>query len=115
MSVISCRNISKSFGGRLLFENVSFLAEKSSRKALIGDNGTGKSTIMKMLAGELAPDSGSVTAAPGALIGYLPQDSGFEGDFELLGSVACGTGELARSLSALRSREEALQRDPASN
>ncbi|MBO4548445.1 MAG: ABC-F family ATP-binding cassette domain-containing protein, partial [Abditibacteriota bacterium] len=115
MALITCQNISKSYGMRDLFEGVSFLMDKSSRKALIGDNGAGKSTIMKILAGELAPDSGRVLKETGVSVGYLPQDSGFDGDFELVGSVACASPELAESYARLRSCRERLDREPDSN
>jgi ATP-binding cassette subfamily F protein uup len=74
MNYLQAENISKSFGARLIFENISFGIEKGQKMALIAPNGTGKSTLMKILAGLDTPDSGRVTANKAARIAYLPQD-----------------------------------------
>ncbi len=64
----------KRFGHKLLFENADWLITRDDRIGLVGANGTGKSTIMKMLAGLDTLDYGSLTLAKGTSAGYLPQD-----------------------------------------
>ena len=62
------------FGPKLLFENANWLITPDERTALVGANGTGKSTLMKILAGLDGLDYGNVQRTRGMTIGYLPQD-----------------------------------------
>ena len=71
--LLSCQNLSKSFGARPLFENLSFGLFEGERTGLIGPNGTGKSTLLKILAGVETQDEGLISARKGLRIGYLPQ------------------------------------------
>ena len=71
--VLGIRNVSKSYGDKKLFENVSLKVEGGERIALIGDNGTGKSTLIKMIVGELYPDDGRIKTGPQVKEAYLPQ------------------------------------------
>src|SRR2546429_9172260 len=64
----------KRFGHKLLFENVDWLITSHDRIGLVGANGTGKSTLMKILSGLDTLDYGSLTIAKGTSAGYLPQD-----------------------------------------
>jgi len=64
----------KRFGPKLLFEDLNWLITPQDRVGLVGGNGTGKTTLMKMLAGFESPEYGSVTIAKGTSQGYLPQD-----------------------------------------
>ena len=76
--LLSCQNLSKSFGARPLFENLSFGLFEGERTGLIGPNGTGKSTLLKILAGVEKPDSGILSLRKGLRVGYLPQQDRFE-------------------------------------
>ena len=71
--VLGIRNVSKSYGDKHLFENISLKVEGGERIALIGDNGTGKSTLIKMIVGELYPDDGRIKTGPQVKEAYLPQ------------------------------------------
>jgi ATPase subunit of ABC transporter with duplicated ATPase domains len=82
------------FGGKPLFENVSVKFTGSNRYGLIGANGSGKSTFMKILGGDLAATSGAVTIDPSKRLGKLRQDQfGFE-DFTVLDTVIMGHPQL---------------------
>jgi ATP-binding cassette subfamily F protein uup len=70
---LNCQHLSKSFGNRTLFEDLSFSIFSGDRIGLIGPNGAGKSTLLKILAGLEAPNSGTASARRGLKIGYLPQ------------------------------------------
>ncbi|MGJ5820519.1 ABC-F family ATP-binding cassette domain-containing protein [Paludibaculum fermentans] len=72
--MISLVNASKRFGPKLLFDGVNWLITPQDRVGLVGANGTGKSTVMKILAGFETIDSGDVTTQKGITAGYLPQD-----------------------------------------
>jgi ATP-binding cassette subfamily F protein 3 len=71
--VLSLRNVAKSYGDKHLFDGISLKIEGGERIALIGDNGTGKSTLIKMMMGELYPDDGRIKTGPQVRSAYLPQ------------------------------------------
>ncbi len=68
------QNLSKGFGGQILFENVTWNVSGGDRVGLTGPNGSGKTTLLRILAGTGTPDRGDVTAPRGTRIGFLPQD-----------------------------------------
>jgi ATP-binding cassette subfamily F protein uup len=73
----SCSSLSKAYGSRTLFENISLGISDGERLGLIGPNGSGKSTLLKILSGHLEPDSGSVSLRRNTRIGYVPQETEF--------------------------------------
>src|SRR5215216_2636320 len=81
MSLIAVSSLSKSFGAEDLFAGVTFSVAKGARLALVGPNGIGKTTLLRILIGQEAPSGGTVTRAKNLRIGYLSQ----EADFELQG------------------------------
>src|SRR5512134_3780302 len=83
MSLITVSSLSKSFGAEDLFVGVTFSVAKGARLALVGPNGIGKTTLLRILVGQEEPSSGTVTRAKNLRIGYLPQ----EADFELSGTL----------------------------
>jgi ATP-binding cassette subfamily F protein 3 len=72
--VIQLSSLSKSFGGRVLLDSVSWQIDDGDRVGLSGPNGAGKTTLLKMMAGLEEPDRGLITKPAGLTIGYLPQD-----------------------------------------
>lgn len=76
--LISCQSLSKSFGSRPLFQDLTFSIFSGDRIGLIGLNGCGKSTFLKILVGLETADSGTVAPRKGVKIGYLPQSCEFE-------------------------------------
>src|SRR5947199_9524099 len=75
--LLSCRNLSKRFGVRPLFEDLSFGLFENERTGLIGPNGTGKSTLLKILAGLETQDSGELSIRRGLKVRYLAQQEFF--------------------------------------
>ena len=71
--VLSIKNLEKAFGERTLFAGVNLEVEGGERIALLGDNGTGKSTLIKIIMGEEEPDGGKLRKGPTVKVGYLPQ------------------------------------------
>lgn len=120
MSLIAVSSLSKSFGAEDLFAGVSFSVAKDARLALVGPNGIGKTTLLRILAGLEEPSAGAVTRARNLRIGYLPQ----EADFQLEGTLwdVClaefkdlirqqdELGKLESEMSNLSKREQALDR-----
>ena len=69
-------DISKSYSERTLFSGLTLSVAAGDRIALIGANGSGKTTLLDILAGEIAPESGSITKQRNVTMGYLKQDPG---------------------------------------
>jgi len=78
MSLITVSSLSKSFGADDIFAGVSFTVAKGARLALVGPNGIGKTTLLRILIGEEAPSLGQITRAKSLRIGYLSQEADFE-------------------------------------
>lgn len=76
MKMLNISNISKSYGTKTLFSAVSFNVGGRDRIAIIGPNGSGKTTLFEMIAGNVSPDTGSVTMRKGTTVGYLEQGIG---------------------------------------
>jgi ATPase subunit of ABC transporter with duplicated ATPase domains len=92
--LISTANLSIQFGAKPLFENVSVTFGNGNRYGLIGANGSGKSTFMKMLAGELEPTTGNVSIDPNERIGQLRQDQFAYEEYRVLDAVIMGHEKL---------------------
>jgi ATP-binding cassette subfamily F protein 3 len=73
--MLTVAGLSKSFGGRELFDDVSLTLQSGERVAIVGPNGAGKSTLFKIILGKEEADAGDVTLIRGTRIGYLPQES----------------------------------------
>lgn len=94
--MISTANLTMQFGPKPLFENVSVKFGNGHRYGLIGANGCGKSTFMKILGGDLEPSSGQVMLAPNTRLGKLRQDQFAYEDYTVIDTVIMGNAELAR-------------------
>ena len=76
--ILACHNLSKSFGDQVIVKDGSFHIENHEKAALVGLNGAGKSTILKMIVGQLSPDAGTVVLTKGKTLGYLAQHQEME-------------------------------------
>ena len=94
-ALITTANITMQFGARPLFENVSTKFGGGNRYGLIGANGCGKSTFMKILGGDLAPTSGNVALDAGVRLGKLRQDQFAFEEYPVLDTVFMGHAEQA--------------------
>src|SRR5512138_2337490 len=74
MSLVTASALSLAYGPKVLLADAAFSIGPHDRIGLVGANGTGKSSLLRILAGDVSPDSGSVTWRRGARAGYLPQD-----------------------------------------
>jgi len=77
MTLLSCQNLAKSYGSRLLFKDISFGIFSGDKIGLIGPNGSGKSTLLKILAGLDVSDEGGVVRNRSLRMGYIPQETHF--------------------------------------
>ncbi len=90
MNLLTIENMSKQYTERMLFDNVSFSVNEGDKIGIIGINGTGKSTLLKIIAGIETPDEGSVVMGNGLAVRYLSQSPVFEEDETVLEAVVRG-------------------------
>ncbi len=102
MALISASNLSLSFSGPLVLDNISLQIHAGERICLLGRNGEGKSTLMRILAGALSPDSGSVSVDRGMCVASLPQEVPANLSGTVYDVVAAGAGEAGLCLASLR-------------
>jgi len=100
--VLTVSSISKSYGGRVLFEGASLQINPGDRLGLIGPNGAGKSTLFSLILGENSPDDGSVNLQRGRTVGFLPQESAPSGNETVLQLATCVSPEMAAVHETLR-------------
>ena len=87
MNILTIDNITKSYGVRKLFDNAGFYLAEGEKVGIIGINGTGKSTLLKIIAGVEEPDEGKVIKANHCMVRFLPQNPEFEADETVLEAV----------------------------
>jgi len=105
--MLTLSQLSKAFGGRTLFSDVSLQINREDRIGLVGPNGAGKSTLFSLILGEASPDEGRVTLEKNVTMGFLPQESAPAGDETIL-ELACATSpEMSRVQQAIKRHETA--------
>ena len=110
MALITVRDVSISFRGPALLDQVSFQVEPGERIALVGRNGAGKTTLLAMLCGQVAPDHGEISLSPGATVALLPQDVPAEISGSLRDVIASGVAHAAASHDTAWQAERQVER-----
>ena len=87
MNYLAVNNLTKTVGEKLLFRNITFGLEKGQKSALIARNGTGKSTLLNIIAGHDTPDEGEVVVRNDIVVSYLPQTDSFNGGDSVLNAL----------------------------
>ena len=98
MALINLFEINLAFGGPLLLDQASFRVHPGERVCLLGRNGAGKSSLLKLLAGEVVPDSGELSRSNGLQTGYLPQDLPLSLEGKVYDVIAEAMGESGQAL-----------------
>ena len=111
--LLSLQDVSLAFGGPAVLEKVSLSVSKGLRAALTGRNGTGKSTLMKVIAGRLEPDAGEIVRSPGLHVEYVTQEVKAEGEDE--DGRSGGQIRKARLEKALLAKPDLLLLDEPTN
>jgi len=106
MNLLTVENISKSFGELVLFENLSFGVNKDQKIAFIAKNGTGKTSILKMLSGVDAPDTGQVNYRKGVRVSFLEQEPHMNPDLTIEETIFASDNEV---LKVIADYEKALE------
>jgi len=110
MAIVNVTDLSKSYGVDKILEGINFLIEERDKIGLVGLNGTGKSTLLKIIVGELSPDNGKISVSKDKNIGYLAQGAEFTGNE----TVGRALESVFDELMALESQLRALEQDMSS-
>ncbi|MEL6544998.1 MAG: ABC-F family ATP-binding cassette domain-containing protein, partial [Myxococcota bacterium] len=108
--MLQLRGLSKSFGARTLFQNVSWSLTPGERIGLVGPNGTGKTTLLKILSGSESSDDGEIIAPKGMQVGYLAQDVKVESSGNVLEHAMSGARDAIEARHELERTTRALER-----
>jgi ATP-binding cassette subfamily F protein uup len=112
MKMLTVENLSKSYAEKTLFKDISFTIKEQERIGIIGVNGTGKSTILKIIAGVELADGGQITHSKDYTIGYLPQQPDFQENLTVLEQVFHGETPLIRLLREYEMVLAQLEKNP---
>ena len=107
MNYLSIEKISKTYGLKTLFEDISFGIDKGNKVGLVAKNGTGKSTLLKIIAGKETPDAGEVVLRNGITVAFLDQDDSFNKDQTIKSFLYDNP-----KFECIKRYEELLERDP---
>ena len=110
--ILTIENLCKTYGEKVLFNNVNFSLSDGDKVGIVGVNGTGKSTFIKVIAGIVPKDSGTITTGKNTKISYLEQDKVFEPEHTVLMEVFKGTQPLMRALYDYELALQASQKNP---
>ena len=114
MNLLSVENLSKWYGDKLLFKKISFGIEKGQKIALIAKNGTGKSTLLRIIMGIEFSDEGSVTLRNDIHVSYLPQVTDYEKEMTILDIVLNSNTNLNKTVKKYEKAFNAYSEDPNS-
>ncbi|MEW4369027.1 ABC-F family ATP-binding cassette domain-containing protein [Paenibacillus kandeliae] len=112
MNIMTVESLAKSFGDKILFEDASFGMDDRDKVGIIGVNGTGKSTFLKIIAGLEPPDSGKVVINNSVRVRYLAQNPPYDPEATVLRQVFEGGGEELQAVSAYMNVMEQLEQTP---
>lgn len=99
MNFLSVENIAKSYGELVLFENISFGINQGQKIGFVAKNGTGKTSVLRMLSGEDTPDSGQIVYRKGIVISYLPQEPGLDKNLSVEETILTGNNEVLKIIA----------------
>lgn len=111
MNILTAENLTKTYGEKILFSDISFGIEEGEKIGIIGVNGTGKTTLLKALAGVEYLDNGKITVGSNINVEYLPQNPEFEDDITVLQQVFRGSSPLMQTLREYEAALEKLNAD----
>ena len=113
MVYLQVENLTKSFGDRLLFENISFGIDQGQRVALIAQNGTGKTTLLNLLTGRESQDSGTITYRRDIRVGCLTQDPDFQPGMTVSQACFASDNDVVKAIAHYENLIESHADDPA--
>lgn len=108
MIMLSCNKVSKSFGVETILENISFSVNEGDKIGIVGVNGTGKTTLFKVITGILPHDRGEIFTSKNCRLGYLEQNTNFYSEKTIYGEVVSVFSDLIGAEEELRSLEHQI-------
>src|SRR4030043_129736 len=112
MNILSMENVTKSFTEKLLFEQVSLGMKENDRIGVVGINGTGKSTFLKMISGHIEPDSGNIVRRNNLTVQCLSQTLEFDESMTVLEHILYGEHPLMKTIRAYEAAMHQLYEAP---
>jgi len=106
--MLTVSQLSKSFAGRALFDDVSLQVNRGDRIGLVGPNGAGKSTLFALFLGDVSPDKGTIAIEKNATIGFLPQETAAAGDETVLELALAVSPELVHAQKVIKEHEASV-------
>lgn len=111
--LLNVSGVRKAFGPDIVLDGIDFRIDRREKVALVGRNGVGKTTLLRILTGQMEPDTGSVTLARGAKIDYLSQEHAFGEGETVLDQAESARGDQLRIRARLDELEARLENDPS--
>ncbi len=108
--LVSCNNVTFSYTGTPVIHGVTFALHEKERVGFLGANGEGKTTLLRLILGQLEPDDGSITLKNGVKIGYLEQTGGFESEASVYGAMEEVFAQDKELIARLRQIEAQMER-----
>ena len=112
MAIVTLQDIHVAFGPEIVLDHLDLQLHPGEKVGMVGANGSGKTTILRLITGQVTPDMGRVIRQKGLRIGYLPQEATFSGERTVLEEMHAGVEELFKLQEAIHER---LARDGASD
>ena len=109
MTIVTFHEVNKMFGTECVFDSLSLSLFEKEAVGMVGANGSGKSTILKLILGQIQPDVGRVVVSKGLRIGYLPQEPCFDGNKTLLEEMHAGVDHLFRMQARIHAVSHELE------
>src|SRR5262245_62084990 len=103
--MLTISEISKAYGGRTLFSDVTLQVNRGDRMGLVGPNGAGKTTLFSLMLGNVSPDTGTISFQRGSTVGYLPQESAPAGEETVLELATAISPEIVKLQAQLKAWE----------
>src|SRR5215204_1759065 len=111
MNILSLENVSKNYGIRPLFENVTLGFEDTDKIGIIGANGSGKTTFLRVVAGTETPDTGKVIRASGKTLAYLAQNPQFDDEKTVLETIFAASSGVMKTIRDYETACHELEKD----
>jgi len=112
MNILSMENVTKGFTEKILFENVSFGIKDNDRIGVVGINGTGKSTFLKLISGNMEPDSGKIVRSSGLAVQFLSQTPEFDESITVIEYILRGEHPLMKTIRSYETTVLKLSENP---
>ncbi|HOV77857.1 MAG TPA: ATP-binding cassette domain-containing protein, partial [Sedimentisphaerales bacterium] len=110
MAIVTLQDIHVAFGPEVVLDHLDLQLHAGEKVGMVGANGSGKTTILRLITGQVIPDMGKVIRRKGLRIGYLPQEASFSGERTVLQEMHAGVEEIFRLQEAIHEVSHEMER-----